>query len=188
MNAGSARRLHRRQPVAGNQDLLRPLRQFQRRVAVVGSVAHIVAKDPGRLLAMSRGGDCGKVHTRDGEEAVSQVPCWRQQRRDGAAVGLAAAGPIGSPSTRHTDIVTSVGFSPGRTLVAGGWDKSLRLVGRGHSPCCGHGGAGAVGGAVWAAPRALVAGDMRDPLPSSAATREKNLALGPSRAPCENCT
>ena len=39
-NAGSARRLHRRQPVARSQDLLSPLRQFQRRVAVVGSVAH----------------------------------------------------------------------------------------------------------------------------------------------------
>jgi hypothetical protein len=42
-------------------------------------------------------------------------------------VGLAAAGPIGSPSTSHTDIVVSVGFSRGRTLVAGGWDKSVRL-------------------------------------------------------------
>jgi WD40 repeat protein len=41
-------------------------------------------------------------------------------------VGLAAAGPIG-PSTSHTDIVVSVGFSPGRTLVPGGWDKSVRL-------------------------------------------------------------
>jgi hypothetical protein len=39
-NAGSARPLHRRQPVARSQDLLSPLRQFQRRVAVVGSVAH----------------------------------------------------------------------------------------------------------------------------------------------------
>jgi hypothetical protein len=126
-NAGSARRLHRRQPVARSQDLLSPLRQFQRRVAVVGSVAHPVAKDPGGILAMSRGGDRGKVHPRDGQEAVSQVPCWRQQRQDGAAVGLATAGPIGSPPTSHTDIVVSVGFSPGRTLVAGGWDKSVRL-------------------------------------------------------------
>jgi hypothetical protein len=31
--------------------------------------------DPGGILAMSRGGDRGKVHTRDGQEAVSQVPC-----------------------------------------------------------------------------------------------------------------
>jgi hypothetical protein len=38
-------------------------------VAVVGSVAHLVAKDPGGLLAMSRGDDRGKVHTRDGREA-----------------------------------------------------------------------------------------------------------------------
>jgi WD40 repeat protein len=84
--------------------------------------------DPGGILAMSRGGgDRGKVHPRDGQEAVSQVPGWRQQRQDGAAVGLAAAGPIGSPSTSHTDIVVSVGFSPGRTLVARGWDKSVRL-------------------------------------------------------------
>jgi hypothetical protein len=45
-----------------------PLRQFQRRVAVVGSVAHLVAKDPGDLLAMSRGGDRGKVHTRTGRK------------------------------------------------------------------------------------------------------------------------
>ena len=28
-------------------------------------------------------------------------------------MGLAAAGPIGAPSTCHTDIVVSVGFSPG---------------------------------------------------------------------------
>ena len=45
-----------------SQDLLSPLRQFQRRVAAVGSVAHLVAKDPGGLLAMSRRGDCGKVN------------------------------------------------------------------------------------------------------------------------------
>jgi len=124
---GSARRLHRRQPVAKSQDLLSPLRQFQRRVAVVGSVAHLVAKDTGDLLAMFRGGDRGKIHMRDGQEAVSQVPCWRQQRQDGAALGLATAGPIGFPSTSHTDIVVSLAFSPGRTLVAGGWDKSVRL-------------------------------------------------------------
>ena len=93
-NAGSARRLHRRQPVTRSQDLLSPLRQFQRRVAVVGSVAHLVAKDPGDLLAMFRGGDRGKIHMRDGQEAVFQVPCWRQQRQDGAALGLGAAGPI----------------------------------------------------------------------------------------------
>jgi catechol 2,3-dioxygenase-like lactoylglutathione lyase family enzyme len=49
------------QPVARSQDLLGPLRQFQRRVAAVGSVAHLVAKDPGGLLAMSRRGDCGRV-------------------------------------------------------------------------------------------------------------------------------
>jgi hypothetical protein len=72
-NAGSARPLHRRQPVARSQDLLSPLRQFQRRVAVVGSVAHRVAKDPGGLLAMSRGGDRGKVYTRDVQEAISQM-------------------------------------------------------------------------------------------------------------------
>jgi hypothetical protein len=49
-----------------------PLRQFQRRLAVVGSVAHLVAKD----RVASRGcGDRGKVHPRDGQEAVSQVPC-----------------------------------------------------------------------------------------------------------------
>ena len=40
---------------------------------------------------------------------------------------LAAAGPIGSPSTSPTDIVVSVRFKPVRTLVAGGWDKSVRL-------------------------------------------------------------
>ena len=119
-NAGSARRLHRRQPVASSQDLLRPLRQFQRQVAVLGSVAHLLAKDPGGLLAMSPGGDHGKIHTRDGQQAISQLPYWQQQRHDGAAVGLTAAGPIGSPSTSHTDIVISVGFSPGRTLLADG--------------------------------------------------------------------
>lgn len=53
------------------EDLLSPLRQFQRRVATVGSVAHLV-KDPGGLLVMSRGGDRGEVHRRDGQEAVSQ--------------------------------------------------------------------------------------------------------------------
>jgi hypothetical protein len=112
-NAGSARRLHRRQPVARSQDLLSPFRQFQRRVAVFGSVAHLVAKDPGGLLAMSRGrGDRGNLQRRDRQEAVSQVPCWRQQRQDGAAVGLAIARPVGSPPTSHTDIVVSVGSAP----------------------------------------------------------------------------
>ena len=44
------------------QDLLSSLRQFQRRVAVIGSVAYLIANNPGGLLAMSRGGgDCGKV-------------------------------------------------------------------------------------------------------------------------------
>ena len=119
-NAGSARRLHRRQPVPSSQDLLRPLRQFQRQVAVLGSVAHLLAKDPGGLLAMSPGGDHGKIHTRDRQQAISQLPYWQQQRHDGAAVGLTAAGPIGSPSTSHTAIVVSVRFSPRRTLVAGG--------------------------------------------------------------------
>jgi hypothetical protein len=34
-------------------------------------VAHLVAKDPGGLLVMSRrGGDRGKVHPRDGQDAV----------------------------------------------------------------------------------------------------------------------
>jgi WD40 repeat protein len=42
-------------------------------------------------------------------------------------VGLATARPVGSPPTSHTDIVVPVGFSPGRTLVVGGWDKSVRL-------------------------------------------------------------
>ena len=74
-NAGSARPLHRRQPVATSQDLLRPLRQFQR---------HRVAKDPGGLLAMSRGGDRGKVYTRDGQEAISQ--------RAAAATGRCSCG------------------------------------------------------------------------------------------------
>jgi hypothetical protein len=40
-----------RQPVARSQDLFCPLRQFQRLVGVGGSVAHLVAKDPGGLLA-----------------------------------------------------------------------------------------------------------------------------------------
>ena len=44
------------------QDLLSSLRQFQRRVAVIGSVAYLIANNPGGLLAMSRGaGDRGKV-------------------------------------------------------------------------------------------------------------------------------
>ena len=42
-------------------------------------------------------------------------------------MGLATARPVGSPPTSHTDIVVPVGFSPGRTLVVGGWDKSVRL-------------------------------------------------------------
>jgi WD40 repeat protein len=42
-------------------------------------------------------------------------------------VALATALPVGSPSTSHTGIVVQVGFSPGRTLVAGGWDKSVLL-------------------------------------------------------------
>jgi hypothetical protein len=52
-DAGSARRLHRRQPVARSQDLFSPLRQFQRRLAVVGSVAHLVAKDPAGTINRS---------------------------------------------------------------------------------------------------------------------------------------
>ena len=59
---GSARGLYWRQPVMRGQDLLSPLRQFQRRVAVIGSVAYLIANNPGGLLAMSRGGgDRGKV-------------------------------------------------------------------------------------------------------------------------------
>src|SRR4029453_4327729 len=50
-NASSARRLLRRQPVARSQDLLSPLRQFDRRVAVVGSVADLVANDPIRAAS-----------------------------------------------------------------------------------------------------------------------------------------
>ena len=59
---GSARGPYWRQPVMRGQDLLSPLRQFQRRVAVIGSVAYLIANNPGGLLAMSRGGgDRGKV-------------------------------------------------------------------------------------------------------------------------------
>jgi hypothetical protein len=82
----------------------------------VGSVAHLVAKDPGGLVAMSRGGDRGRVHTWDGQEAVSQVPCWRQQRPDGAAVGLAAAGPNRPPSTSHTTSLSRWGSAPAEPL------------------------------------------------------------------------
>ena len=46
------------------QDLLSPLRQFQRRVAVIGSVANLIANNPGGLLAMSgSGGDGGEVES-----------------------------------------------------------------------------------------------------------------------------
>ena len=63
MSAGG---LHWWQPVVGGQDLLGPLRQFERWVAVVGSVAHLVANDPGSLLPMScSGGDRGEVKPRD---------------------------------------------------------------------------------------------------------------------------
>jgi hypothetical protein len=51
-NAGSARRLHRRQPVARSQDLLSPLEQFQRWVVVGGSVAHLVVKDSDRTVQL----------------------------------------------------------------------------------------------------------------------------------------
>jgi hypothetical protein len=118
-NAGSVRRLHRRQPVARSQDLLSPPRQFQRRVAVVGSVAHLVAKDSGGVLAMSLGGDRGKDHARDGQEAVSQVPL------------LAAATtvqlwdwppPVQSAPRRLLTPTSSSrwGSAPGKTLVASG--------------------------------------------------------------------
>ena len=44
------------------QDLLSSLRQFQRRVAIIGSVAYLIANNPGGLVAMSRGaGDRGEV-------------------------------------------------------------------------------------------------------------------------------
>jgi WD40 repeat protein len=61
----------------------------------------------------------------------------RERGFPGALLAAAATGrcnrgighrrPVGSPPTSHTDIVVSVGFSPGRTLVLGGWDKSVRL-------------------------------------------------------------
>ena len=63
MSAGG---LHWWQPVVGGQDLLGPLRQFERWVAVVGSVTHLVANDPGSLLPMScSGGDRAEVKPRD---------------------------------------------------------------------------------------------------------------------------
>jgi hypothetical protein len=123
----SSHRLHRRQPVASSHDLLSPLRQFQRQVAVLGSVTHLLANDPGDLLTMAPDGDHGKVHTRDGQHAISQVPYRQQQQHDGAAAGLTATGPISSPSTSHTDTVISVRFTPSRTLLAGGRDKPVQL-------------------------------------------------------------
>ena len=57
-----------------------------------------------------------------GRKPYPRCLCWRQQREDGAAVGLAIARPVGSPPTSHTDIVISVGC-PGRTLLAGGWNS-----------------------------------------------------------------
>jgi hypothetical protein len=125
-NPNSAHRLHRRQPVASSHDLLSPLRQFQRQVAVLGSVTHLLANDPGDLLTMAPDGDHGKVHTRDGQQAISQLPN-RQQQHHGAAAGLTATGPIGSPSTSHTDTVISGRFSPSRTLLAGRRDKPVQL-------------------------------------------------------------
>jgi hypothetical protein len=85
-NRGSARRLHRRQPVARKPGSAQPAPTVPG--GGFGSVAHLVAKDPGCLLGMSRGGgDRRTVHPRDAQEGVSQVRCWRQQRHDGAAVG-----------------------------------------------------------------------------------------------------
>jgi hypothetical protein len=86
----------------------------------------LLANDPGDLLTMAPDGDHGKVHTRDGQQAISQVPN-RQQQHDGAAAGLTATGPIGSPSTSHTDTVISGRFSPSRTLLAGRRDKPVQL-------------------------------------------------------------
>jgi hypothetical protein len=66
-NAGSACRLHRRQPVARSQDLFSPLRLFQRRLAVVGSVGHLVAKDRGGLPRQRRswqGPPAGRAQSR----------------------------------------------------------------------------------------------------------------------------
>jgi hypothetical protein len=44
--------------VARSQDRPSPRRQFQRRVAVVGSVAHLVAKDPGVSITLNRSQAC----------------------------------------------------------------------------------------------------------------------------------
>jgi hypothetical protein len=75
----------------------------------------------------------------DGQEAVSQVPCWRQQRQDGAAVGLATTRPVGSPPTSHTDpddadlLPSSSPALPVRLLV--NRCGSRRSSGDTHGPC-----------------------------------------------------
>ena len=51
------------------------------------------------------------------------------QRQDNAAVGLAAAGPIGSPATTHLASSSRWGSSLAGTLVACGWDRSRAAVG-----------------------------------------------------------
>jgi hypothetical protein len=80
---GSSRRLHRRQPVARSQDLFSPLRHFRRRLAIVGSVAHLVAKDPGGRPRLRRSWQGPPRGT-----AGSRIP--------GALLAAAAAGRCGS--------------------------------------------------------------------------------------------
>src|SRR4029453_150475 len=64
-NAGSARPLLSPPPVARSQDLLSPLRQFQRRVAVVGSVANPRREGSGRPL-----GDISRRRSAQGPHTV----------------------------------------------------------------------------------------------------------------------
>jgi hypothetical protein len=118
-NAGSARRR------------LSSLGYFQRRVAIVGSVAHLVAKDPDSLLAMSRGsGNRGKVHPRDEQEAVSQLPC---QRQDGAAVGRGYS--LGSHLTQTTQICFEAHRPPLRVRLLVSRCGGRRSSGDTHGPC-----------------------------------------------------
>lgn len=107
--AGPACRLHRRQPVARSQDLFSPLGQFQRRLAVVGSVAHLVTKDRGGLPRQRR-----SLQGPPAGRAGSRIP--------GALLAAAATGRCGcgfrdrpsgrSPPTSHTDIVVPSEVQP----------------------------------------------------------------------------
>jgi hypothetical protein len=84
----------------------------------------LVAKDPGGLPRLRRSWQ-GPPAGRAGSRIPGALLAAAATGRCSCGVGHRPSGRL--PPTSHTDIVVPVAFSPGRTLVAGGWDKSVLL-------------------------------------------------------------